>query len=88
MRKLLTHTLLVAAVGCGFTPDIVLQPDSPVLIVETRGKYVRLSAYKKAERKMVNVGWAAIEDYQSWTLTPYDWEDRIERDAEPDLEND
>ena len=71
--------LLLLAAGCGFTPDlIVLVPDSPVLIVETKGKYVRLFAHQGSTNKMIEKGWVATKEYEGWTLTPFNWDAEIE----------
>ena len=83
IRKIREAVLILAvlATGCGFVPDRIIKfPDSPVLIGQARGNYVRVLAYSKLRCKMVELGWVPLTDYTGWTLTKYDWEARAEKD--------
>lgn len=83
LMRLLTAGSLVLACGCGFTPDlVVVRPDSPVVLVESKGSYVRVMAYSKSRTKLVHVGWVPVDDYMNWTLVRYDWELRSEKDGD------
>ena len=83
MLRSVAALLLLACVGCVARPDlVVLLPDSPVLIVEVRGKYVHLVAYSKADNEMVEVGWTTLTGYEGRTLHNFDWEALIAREKE------
>ena len=70
--------LALLAAGCGFTPDVIIvQPDSPVLIAEFRGKYVRLFAHQKSSNKMIEKGWMPTSDYVGYTMVRFDWDSEI-----------
>jgi len=74
--------LVLASAGCGFTPDIIsVQPNSPVLVIEARGRYVKIAAYRKETNSMVVVGWVPTKEYVRWTFTPFDWEAKIDREG-------
>ena len=80
MRLLITGSLLFC-LGCGFAPDlVVVRPDSPVVLIETRGGHARVMAYSKSRAKLVHVGWVPLSEYKGWTLSRYDWELRAEKD--------
>jgi len=82
-RAALIFALLSA--GCGFTPDIIsVQPNSPVLVLEARGRFVKIAAYRKETNSMVVAGWVPTKEYVSWTFTPFDWEAKIEREGRAD----
>ena len=60
--------VLVSLTGCG--PRFVPAPDSPVLIVEARGK-IRI-AMLDGDR-IVEVGWIDARDLEGLTAVHYDW---------------
>lgn len=59
---------LVSLTGCG--PRFVPAPDSPILIVEARGK-VR-AAMLDGER-IVEIGWIDARSLEGMTAVEYDW---------------
>ena len=66
------------AVGCG---DLTIpHPDAPLFVVDTFGSYVKVAAYDKEEKLLVDCGWTDIKKYQSWTLVKFNWQDRIDAD--------
>ena len=74
--------LVLLAAGCGFTPDlVVLLPDSPLLISESKGKYVRLFAYQKSSLSMKEVGWRPTKDFVGYTIISFDWDSEIAKGA-------
>jgi len=60
--------------------EIVKHPDAPMLIAETRGGYVRVFVYRKADARLVEYGWVRLSTVKGWTLTKYDWEARAAKD--------
>jgi hypothetical protein len=61
---------------------IVLQPESPVLITESRRGYVRVAAWSREKQELVDVGWVPMSEYEGWTMTPYNWEKLSASDSE------
>ena len=59
---------LLSLTACG--PEYVRAPDSPLLILEARGR-VRVAAYDQG--KLVDVGWIDARDLVEQTVVPYDW---------------
>jgi len=54
--------------GCG--PRFVAAPDSPMLVLEAKGK---LRVAMKDGREMVEVGWINAADIEGQTVVHYDW---------------
>jgi len=79
---LLQLVLFVAVMGSGCVPtrglspsEIVKHPDSPMLIMDTKPGYVKVSIYDKVNNKMIEYGWVKVDDRLiGWTFTKYDWE--------------
>ena len=66
------------AAGCGFTPDIiVVLPDSPLLIAEVKGRYMRTFAYQKSSNAMKEVGWSSAHNFVGRTMVSFDWDVEI-----------
>jgi len=59
---------LLLLTGCG--PRFVRAPDSPLLILEARGR-VRVAAYDQG--KLVDIGWIDARELEEQTVVPYDW---------------
>jgi hypothetical protein len=59
---------LLSLTGCG--PRFVRAPDSPLLILEAKGR-VRVAAYDAG--KLVDIGWIDAADLTDQTVVPYDW---------------
>jgi hypothetical protein len=76
LRRLASCTLLVAAsvslIACA--PSYVLAPDSPMLILEARGKS-RIAAM--VDGKMVDLGWIDSAELKGLTAVDYDWSDDL-----------
>lgn len=64
-----TMLLLFMAMGCG--PTIVKHPDTPMLIIEARGR-VRV-AVEKSEGEIIEFGWIDLGPLDGWTISKYDW---------------
>ena len=74
--------LLFCSTGCVINKkEIVQLPGSPALIVEGRGR-LRVFAYSKERKTLVEIGWTDASDWEGWTLTKYDWEARIAKDKD------
>lgn len=73
-HRLAWYALWVAALAslnaCG--PRYVAAPDSPMLIVEGKGR-VRVAMLDGAD--MVDVGWVDAADLEGQTVVQYDWSD-------------
>lgn len=90
MRKqLIAAVCLCSLTGCFWKPTkIVIQPDSPVLILERRGDWIRGAVWSEERKALIEPdGWMPLSDFEDWTLTPYDWEARRVRERENDTDN-
>ena len=54
--------------GCG--PKYVAAPDSPMLVLEAKG---RLRVAMKDGDRMVDVGWIDAADIEGQTVVEFDW---------------
>jgi hypothetical protein len=54
--------------GCG--PKYVAAPDSPMLVLEAKG---RLRVAMKDGDRMVDVGWIDAADIEGQTVVQFDW---------------
>lgn len=57
--------------GCVRKDVLVKQPDSPMLLVEVRGK-VLVAVYDEQTNTLVQYGWVVPE--AGWTISKFDWE--------------
>lgn len=84
------HLLMAMAVlmvifssGCSlfdiFKPiSIVKHPDSPMLIQEVKGDYLKVSIYDKENNQLIEFRWIPVNDQlHGWTIMKYDWESFI-----------
>lgn len=76
LRRLASCTLLVAASASltACAPSYVIAPDSPMLILEARGKS-RIAAM--VDGKMVDLGWIDSAELKGLTAVDYDWSDDL-----------
>ena len=83
-RLLLLVATLMTLIGCeGFKPDrVVRHPDAPMLVTETNGEWLRVSAYDPMENELVEAGWVKNEETVGWTLSKYNWTDFLSRGSE------
>ncbi len=58
--------------SCGQRVTLVRQPDAPMLIMETKGKYVKVALWDKESKSLLEYGW--IETPEGWTLMKYNWD--------------
>jgi hypothetical protein len=76
LRRLALCTLLAAVsaslIACA--PSYVLAPDSPMLILEARGKS-HIAAM--VDGKMVDLGWIDSRELNGLTAVDFDWSDEI-----------
>ena len=75
-RRLALCTLLAAAnaslIACA--PSYVLAPDSPMLILEARGKS-HIAAM--VDGKMVDLGWIDSRELKGLTAVDFDWSNEV-----------
>ena len=76
LRRLASCTLLAAASASltACAPSYVLAPDSPMLILEARGKS-HIAAM--VDGKMVDLGWIDSAELKGLTAVDYDWSDDL-----------
>jgi len=76
LRKITITILLLAiillAFGCGglARTKILKHPETPMLIIESRG---RVKVAVEVEGELVEYGWVKVPE--GWTLVLYDWEE-------------
>lgn len=71
--KILLIFLILSLSSCSFTPTRVVYPGSPVLITETKGKYIHIFVWSSEQKNLVDSGWLHITDLPGYTIHKYDW---------------
>lgn len=86
MRIVLSILLVCALSGCnwfgGFRPpEIIKQPDAPVLIAEVKGEYARGYVYDSEAKELIDYGWFHLDNASAATKTlmKYDWAKYIKK---------
>lgn len=62
-------------IGCGglAKDEMLLKPDSPMLILEANGD-VRVAVWDDEARELVEYGWVELDDqFNGWTIWRPDW---------------
>ena len=67
--------------GLGRRP-VIKHPDGSMQILEFRNAYfgppqIKVAVYSKSKNKMIVKGWVDADKYVEWTLTKYDWQEKI-----------
>ena len=72
-RLISVFAMLLVLGGCGmFQEKIVLTPNAPVLITDTKfawAGWIRLSGYDVDNNEMIDLKWRRTEDYLGYTLS-------------------
>lgn len=89
MRKFVEEILFILSLlllcGCfgGFKRNPVIKhPDASVQIIEVRTPWfgdpqARVAGYDKVKNRMIDLGWVDLTKFEAWTLTKYDWQNKI-----------
>lgn len=61
--------------------DVVVYPDSPMMIQQVQGNQAKVFIYSEELNQLVDYGWVNLKDAKGWTLTKFDWAAYIERNS-------
>jgi hypothetical protein len=53
-----------------------------MLVTETNGEWLQVSAYDPIEKELVEAGWIKNEEVVGWTISKYNWTGFLSRGSE------